>query len=108
MPNLVETLGNVGHNNIYLLGHAYGVFKPFVTYYTNHRHTLPKGLDLYYADHQGRVTHYRMTFNELVALTSSVHAHLIYDDLATPSVTIQTCWNASGTIDLMVRFVAVR
>src|SRR4029077_9252635 len=54
--NLVYRWGCGGSNNVYLMGHAGGVFSPLHRAYTSGR--LKVGLKAYYADGSGRVHTY--------------------------------------------------
>lgn len=107
LPNYVYIWTCAGTNNLYLLGHNNKyVFGPFVSYYDRHGKALPKGMDLYYANSKGKVTHYKLTFTKIVRYGSDAQMRLIYDNLGTPSVTIQTCYRGTDP-DLMIRFVKV-
>ena len=51
--NYVYRWGCAGANNVYLLGHAWGVMKPLHDAYTSGR--LKVGMKVWYADGNGRV-----------------------------------------------------
>src|SRR5215212_7525870 len=55
--NYIYRWGCAGRNNVYLLGHAFSVFRALHDAYTNGR--LARGLPVYWADAAGHVTIYR-------------------------------------------------
>ncbi len=100
--NYVYRWGCAGRNNVYLMGHAYGVFKPLHDAYSNGR--LRKGMKVIYADANGHVRTYWVVWWKVTAPTTS--ASWAWAGQSTPSMTLQTCVGASGTLRLMVRLVA--
>jgi len=100
--NLVYRWGCAGHNNVYLLGHAYGVFKPLHDAYVSHR--LHVGMLAYYANGSGHVTTFRVTTWRLVRPTNSSWA---IASQPVPSMTLQTCVGAQSEWRLNVRLVAI-
>lgn len=102
--NLVYRWGCAGRNNVYLLGHAWGVFKPLHDAYTSHR--LHTGMKAYYADNSGKVHTYVVKWWRVVAPTTS--ASWAWASLGTPSMTLQTCVGSNSKYRLMVRLVQVR
>lgn len=97
--NYVYRWGCAGRDNVYLLGHAWGVFKPLHDAYLAGR--LRVGMVAYYADANGRVRKYRVTTWRVVDPTNSSWA---IASQSVPSMTLQTC---VGLKRLNVRLVAV-
>jgi hypothetical protein len=102
--NFVYRWGCSGTNNVYLLGHAYSVFKPLHDAYTSHR--LKVGLKAYYADANGKVHAYAVKWWKTTPPTTS--ASWAWAAQSTPSMTLQTCVGANSQLRLMVRLVEVR
>jgi sortase (surface protein transpeptidase) len=101
LANVVYRWGCAGSNNVYLMGHAHSVFKPLHNAYYNGR--LRKGMQVIYADGNGRVTRYKVTFWKVV---SPVGAGWAFAAQARPSMTLQTCVGARSQYRLVVRLVA--
>jgi len=101
--NVVYRWGCAGSNNVYLLGHAYGVFKPVHDAYLNGR--LRVGLRVYYADGSGRVHVYAVKWWRLTLPTTD--ASWAWAPQAAPSMTLQTCMGSNSQYRLMVRLVQV-
>jgi hypothetical protein len=101
--NYVYRWGCAGSNNVYLMGHAYGVFKALHDAYYNGR--LKVGLIAVYADGSGNVHTYRVAWWRVVRPTTD--AKWAWAPLATPSMTLQTCLGANSQTRLMVRLVRV-
>jgi hypothetical protein len=101
--NYVYRWGCAGTNNVYLIGHAYGVFKALHDAYYNGR--LKVGLTAIYADGAGRIHTYRVAWWRVVRPTTA--ASWAWASLATPSMTLQTCLGANSEYRLMVRLVLV-
>lgn len=97
--NYVYRWGCAGRNNVYLLGHAWGVFKPLHDAYLKGR--LKVGMIAIYADGNGRVRSYRITSWRVV---SPVDSEWAIASQPVPSMTLQTC---VGLDRLNVRLVAV-
>jgi hypothetical protein len=95
--------GCAGNNNVYLLGHAYSVFKPLHDAYVDGR--LRKGMKVVYADGLGRVHTYSVTWWRVVAPTTA--ASWAWAPQGRPSMTLQTCLGATSQYRLMVRLVQV-
>jgi len=100
--NYVYRWGCAGRNNVYLLGHAYSVFKPLHDAYVRGR--LHKGMLVVYADGNGRVRSYRVSYWKVV---SPVGADWAWAAQSRPSMTLQTCLGAQSQWRLIVRLVAV-
>ena len=101
--NYVYRWGCAGTNNVYLLGHAYGVFKALHDAYYNGR--LKVGLIAVYANGSGTVHTYRVAWWRVVRPTTD--AKWAWAPLASPSMTLQTCLGANSQYRLMVRLVRV-
>jgi hypothetical protein len=98
--NLVYRWGCAGTNNVYLLGHAYGVFQALHDAYDVGR--LKLGMPVVYADSHGRLHLYRVTTWRIVHPTEvgwAIAAQPV------PSMTLQTCVGSKGTLRLNVRLV---
>ncbi|HZC33005.1 MAG TPA: sortase [Candidatus Bathyarchaeia archaeon] len=93
--------GCAGNNNVYLLGHAYSVFKPLHDAYVSGR--LRKGMKVVYADGLGRVHTYSVIWWRVVAPTTA--ASWAWAAQSRPSMTLQTCLGATSQYRLMVRLV---
>jgi hypothetical protein len=86
---------------VYLLGHAWGVFKPLHDAYVRGR--LHKGMKVMYADGGGDVHTYSVTWWRLVAPTAA--ASWVWAAQSRPSMTLQTCVGSRSQYRLMVRLV---
>jgi Sortase domain len=101
--NYVYRWGCAGSNNVYLLGHAYSVFKPLHDAYVRGR--LRAGIKAYYADARGRVHTYRVRWWKVTAPTTA--ASWAWAALRRSSMTLQTCVGKNSAYRLMVRLVEV-
>ena len=101
--NYVYRWGCAGANNVYLLGHAYSVFKPLHDAYVNHR--LRVGMKAYYADGSGKVRAYAIKWWKLTLPTPD--AAWAWAAQSRPSMTLQTCVGPNNKYRLMVRLVQV-
>ena len=101
--NYVYRWGCAGSNNVYLLGHAYSVFKPLHDAYVGGR--LKKGMRVFYADGSGNVRTYAVTWWKVTRPTSS--ASWAWAAQSRPSMTLQTCLGARSELRLIVRLVAI-
>jgi hypothetical protein len=101
--NYVYRWGCAGVNNVYLLGHAWGVFKPLHDAYYNGR--LRTGMKVVYADSSSRVHTFSVIWWKVVAPTTA--ASWAWASLSRPSMTLQTCVGSGGNYRLMVRLVQV-
>ena len=99
--NDVYRWGCAGSNNVYLLGHAWGVFKALHDAYFNGK--LKVGMPVIYADSRGRVHLYRVTKWQVVSPTNISWS----SSLRVPSMTLQTCIGANSQYRLNVRLVQV-
>jgi len=100
LANVVYRWGCAGRNNMYLLGHAWGVFKPLHDAYLNG--SLRVGMVAYYADGYGRVTRYRVTAWQVVLPTDVSWASATRQK----TMTLQTCMGVDSTYRLDVRLVS--
>jgi hypothetical protein len=104
IPNHVERWGCAGRNNIYLLGHAWGVFAKIHDGY--HSGALHVGLVAFYADKSGTLHRYRIS-----AIRHVLNAN--YDSWSgwatgassTPIITLQTCDGPTSAYRILVRLV---
>lgn len=102
--NYVYRWGCAGANNVYLMGHAYSVFKPLHDAYVRGR--LRVGLTAYYADAKGKVHTYKVRWWKVTAPTTA--ASWAWASLGRPSMTLQTCVGKNSAYRLMVRLVQVK
>ena len=100
--NYVYRWGCAGRNNVYLLGHAYGVFKALHDAYYNGK--LRVGMPVIYADGSGRTHLFRVTTWRVTSPADVVWA---YSSQPRLSMTLQTCVGANSQYRLDVRLVAV-
>jgi len=100
--NFVYRWGCAGRNNVYLLGHAYSVFKPLHDAYVGGR--LRKGMTVDYADGTGRVRTYAVAWWKITRPTGA--AAWAWAAQSKPSMTLQTCVGANSEYRLIVRLVA--
>jgi len=101
--NYVYRWGCAGTNNVYLMGHAWGVFDPLHDAYVSGH--LQRGARAVYADGNGRVRTYAVRWWKLVKPTTS--ASWAWASQPTPSMTLQTCVGARSQYRLMVRLTEV-
>ncbi len=91
--------GCAGRNNVYLLGHASGVFRALHDAYLGGR--LKVGMVAIYADSRGRLHHYRITAWKVVSPTDISWTGAT----RTPTMTLQTCMGTNNAYRLNVRLV---
>lgn len=101
--NYMYRWGCAGRNNVYLLGHAWGVFKPLHDAYERGR--LEVGMLAIYADGRGRIRAYQVTEWRVV---DPVEVHWAIASQPVPSMTLQTCVGPRGALRLNVRLVEVQ
>ncbi len=108
LPNRIERWGCAGTGNTYLMGHAYGVFGRLSSAYSAGR--LQAGLLATVTTRTGTRT-YRLAWARIVPASYSYRGmsgdQWAWNATGTPSLTLQTCWGASSSYRLIVRFVAV-
>jgi hypothetical protein len=97
--NLVYRWGCAGSNNVYLLGHAWGVFKALHDAYYSGR--VRKGMRVIYADGGGHVHSYSVAWWKVVSPTTA--ASWAWASLSRPGMTLQTCLGSNSQYRLMVR-----
>jgi hypothetical protein len=105
IPDKVLAWGCSGAHNIYLLGHAYGVFA--VIHDAWHTHRLTTGMILWFAGPDGHLIRFRLAW---VRHTSATYANSTaytwaYNATTSDSVTLQTCDGAYSQYRIIVRFV---
>ena len=104
IPNRVEYWGCVGTHNLYLLGHAWGVFAPIHDGY--HSGALKVGLTAWYADKGGKVHRYRIS--QIRHVANKDYATWSTWAMASSSsqiITLQTCDGATSAYRILVRLV---
>jgi hypothetical protein len=104
LANVVYRWGCGGRNNVYIMGHAWGVMKPLHDAYVRGR--LRVGMKALYADGRGKVHTYRIKWWKLTRPTTS--ASWAWASQSVPSMTLQTCIGKNSEYRLMVRLVEVR
>jgi hypothetical protein len=102
--NYMYRWGCAGANNVYLMGHAYGVMKPLHDAYVNGR--LHVGMKAYYAAGNGKVHVYTVRWWRLTKPTTD--AAWAWAAQSVPSMTLQTCVGSNSQYRLMVRLVEVK
>ena len=100
--NYIYRWGCAGTNNVYILGHAYGVMKPLHDLYVSGG--LKVGLVAKYADRKGVVHTYRVTTWRVVDPVDSAWA---IASQPVPSMTLQTCVGRDSRYRLNVRLMEV-
>jgi hypothetical protein len=96
--NRVYRWGCAGSNNVYLFGHAHSVFKPLHDAYVRGR--LKKGMKVYYANGDGRVATYAVSWWRLTTPDKGAWA---FAGQSRPSMTLQTCVGSKSQYRLIVR-----
>jgi hypothetical protein len=104
IPNGIWKWPCAGPNNLYLLGHAWGVFKPLHDGY--HAGLLTTGLTALYADGSGAVHRYRLLWVEHLAVAAWGKG-ATWAGTAGPVITLQTCDGATDAYRIIVRLVPV-
>jgi len=102
--NVVYRWGCAGANNVYLFGHAANVFSGLHRAYL--RKTIKVGQKAWYADNNGTVRVYVVTWWKLVPPDTNPDG--IYSALARPSLTLQTCVGRNNEYRLIVRLEQVK
>jgi hypothetical protein len=100
--NRVYRWGCAGGNNVYLFGHAHSVFKPLHDAYVRGR--LRKGMRVFYAGANGKVTTYAVSWWRLTTPENGAWA---YAGQSRPSMTLQTCVGARSQYRLIVRLAKI-
>ncbi len=99
--NLVYRWGCAGSNNVYLMAHSYGMFKPLHDAYVSGR--LAKGMKVYYAGGDGRVRTFSVSWWKTARPTTS--ASWAWAPQSRSSMTLQTCVGSNSAYRLFVRLV---
>ena len=94
--------GCAGANNVYLFGHAHSVFKPLHDAYLRGR--LSKGMKVIYADANGKVSTYAVSWWKVTTPDKGAWA---YAAQSRPSLTLQTCVGSRSQYRLIVRLLKV-
>jgi len=94
--------GCAGANNVYLFGHAHSVFKPLHDAYVRGR--LSKGMKVIYADANGKVSTYAVSWWKVTTPDKGAWA---YAAQSRPSLTLQTCVGSRSQYRLIVRLLRV-
>jgi hypothetical protein len=104
IPNRVEYWGCPPKSNLYLLGHAWGVFQPVHDGY--HSGALHVGLTAWYADKAGVTHRYKVSWIRHVA-NSDYDTWSRWAMAATSNkvITLQTCDGATSAYRILVRLV---
>jgi hypothetical protein len=95
--------GCAGTNNVYLMAHAGGPFRPLSDAYNAGR--LRKGMEVIYADGGGPVHYYKLQWWKTTPPDGDVA--WAYESLSVPSLTLQTCVGPDSSLRLVARFVEV-
>ncbi len=102
IPNGVFYWPCAGRNNFYLVGHAWGVFKPVHDAY--HRGALEPGMALTYVDGNGNTHRYRLEWvKDLTLATFGQGA--VWAATSGPVITLQTCDGTNDSYRIIVRFI---
>jgi hypothetical protein len=101
--NYVYRWGCAGTNNVYIMGHAWGVMKPLHDAYVSGR--LKVGMRAFYAGSNGKVHEYKVKWWKLTRPTPD--AAWAWAAQSVPSMTLQTCVGRNSEFRLMVRLVEV-
>ncbi len=100
---MVYRWGCAGANNVYLLAHAGGKFRPLYNAYYAGR--LKVGQLVVYADGRGKVHYFRLAWYKVTPPLAS--SHWAWDPQPVSSLTLQTCVGANSSLRLFVRFTEV-
>lgn len=107
MPNLVEEWTCSGSNNAYLLGHAWGVFKPLHDAYGAGR--LRIGQVAYFTS-AGVTRAYKVAWIRVVpdsyVWNGQAGGDWAWNVTAGPSLTLQTCWGPTSHERIIVRLTS--
>ena len=107
LPNLVERWSCAGKNNNYLLGHAWGVFKPLHDAYAAGK--LRVGQVAWFRIGE-RTRAYAVTWIRVVPKTYVWHglpgSAWAWNATARPSITLQTCWGTSSNYRVIIRLTS--
>lgn len=109
LPNRALRWGCTGANNQFIVGHAYGVFRPYYLAWKYKRFKV--GMVATFTKPSGALSRYKLVWVRLVpksyiwnGMTGDVWA---YGPTSTPSFTLQTCWGATNAYRIVTRWVKV-
>ena len=102
ISNAVYRWPCAGHNNMYLLGHAYGVFKPVHDGY--HAGRLTPGMIASYTDASGKVHKYTLAWVEDLPIATWGKG-ATWAATSGSVITLQTCDGPSDSYRIILRFV---
>jgi hypothetical protein len=102
IPNGIWQWPCAGANNLYLLGHAWGVFKPLHDGY--HAGLLTPGLSAIYTDRSGAAHPYRLLWVEHLSVADWGKG-ASWAAMSGPVITLQTCDGATDGYRIIARFV---
>ncbi|HYO42662.1 MAG TPA: hypothetical protein VES19_05630 [Candidatus Limnocylindrales bacterium] len=109
LPNRALRWGCTGANNQFIVGHAYGVFRPYYLAWKYKRFKI--GMVATFTKPSGAVIRYRLAWVRKVpksyiynGQTGDVWA---YGPTSTPSITLQTCWGATNLYRIVARWVKI-
>ncbi len=102
IPNGIWSWPCSGANNLYLLGHAWGVFKPLHDGY--HAGLLQPGLAATYTDAAGTAHAYKLEWVKDLPIATWGKGE-VWAATAGPVITLQTCDGAKDDYRIIVRFV---
>ena len=100
--NFMYRWGCAGTNNVYILGHAWGVMKPLHDAFVAGR--LREGMVALYADGNGHIQAFEVTEWRVV---EPVEVRWAIASQSVPSMTLQTCVGKDSRYRLNVRLVAI-
>ncbi len=107
VPNVALRWVCKSSNNMFIVGHGYGVFRPYLVAFTLKR--LRVGIIATFTTPAGKTTRYKMAWTRKV-LPSYLWSGLTGPEWAwgntpLPSLTLQTCWGATNAYRIVTRFV---
>jgi hypothetical protein len=107
LPNLALRWKCSGANNQFIVGHAYGVFRPYYRAWQQHR--FRKGMRATYTDASGRVTRYELAWVRKVrsnyVWNGKTGDQWAWNATPKPAITLQTCWGSTNKYRIVTRWV---
>jgi hypothetical protein len=108
LPNLVMKWTCAGHGNMYLLGHAWGVFDPLRDAYRDGK--LRPGQIAYWR-REGVTRRYKVAWVRVVPASfvyrGTPGSAWAWNATSTPSITLQTCWGRTSAYRIVVRLYRI-
>ncbi|HET7828642.1 MAG TPA: sortase [Candidatus Limnocylindrales bacterium] len=108
LPNKVMKWSCAGHGNMYLLGHAWGVFDPLHDAYRDGK--LRRGQIAYWT-REGVTRRYKVAWIRVVPKTfiyrGMAGSQWAWNATNTPAITLQTCWGRTSAYRIIVRLYRV-